>query len=348
MTLALHYSICPVYVASHAAHDLGYLREELERAGATLTSLATLPDGQAPVAHARHDQQWQVRDGGNIPALWARADHADTVLVGSTHVQAGGQLVVRTGDGIRRVQDLAGRRFGLSKSLDTRRVDWWRANTQRNAGLALELAGLGWNDVEVVDVEHGSTNPAPRAWHDWEGRSKHDIVANLPFTPEFGALARGEVDVIYTTQGRAQIYERSGAFRVIEDLARYPDWTLQLAASPYTLAVSAALARDRRDVVVAWLRASLRAARWIDARPAEAAKLLHRHVYNDTEADVAAQVAQIDFAPSLSARNLTGLQIGADFLHASGYMSRAVDVAAWADGSFLAEALASLAPDERP
>lgn len=346
MSLALHYSICPVYVASHAAHDLGYLREELERAGATLTPLSTLPDGQAPVAHARHDQTWQVRDGGNIPALWARADHADTVLVGSTHVQAGGQLVVRVDDDIRRVQDLAGRRFGLSKSLDTRRVDWWRANSQRNAGLALGLAGLGWDEVETVDIEHGHPAQGARATHDWEGRSKQDIVFKLPFTPEFGALADGRVDAIYTTQGRATIYERSGRFRVIEDLARYPDWTLQLAASPYTLAVSPALARERRDLVVAWLRANLRAARWIDAHPDAAARLLHRHVYHETVADVAAQIAQIDFAPSLSPYHLVGLQIGADFLHTAGYASRAVDVAAWADASFLEEALASLPPGE--
>lgn len=344
MSLALHYSICPVYVASHAAHDLGYLREELERAGATLTPLSTLPDGQAPVAHARHDQTWQVRDGGNIPALWARADHADTVLVGSTHVQAGGQLVVRVEDDIRRVQDLAGRRFGLSKSLDTRRVDWWRANSQRNAGLALSLAGLGWDEVETVDVEHGHPAQSARATHDWEGRSKQDIVFKLPFTPEFGALAEGRVDAIYTTQGRASIYERSGRFRVIEDLARYPDWTLQLAASPYTLAVSPALARERRDVVVAWLRANLRAARWITVNPDAAARLLHRHVYHETVADVAVQIAQIDFAPSLSPYHLAGLQIGADFLHTAGYASRAVDVAAWADASFLEEALASLPP----
>lgn len=342
MTLPLLYSICPVYVASHAARDLGYLREELAHAGAAPASLDTLPPGQAPVAHARHDQTWQVRDGGNIPALWARAEHADTVLVGSTFVAAGGQIVVRTGDAIRRVQDLAGRRFGLSRSLDTRRVDWWRANTQRNAGLALELAGLGWNDVEAVDVAHGSPNPAPGPWHRQEGLDKRDLTLNLPFTPEFQALARGEVDAIYTTQGRAQIYERSGQFRVIEDLARYPDWTLQLAASPYTLAVSATLARERRDVVVAWLRANLRAARWIAAHPAEAARLLHPHTYHETVADVAATIAQIDFTPSLSARNLAGLQIGADFLHAGGYTSRAVDVASWADASFLAEAHASL------
>lgn len=345
MTLALHYSICPVYVASHAAHELGYLREELAHAGATLTPLSTLPDGQAPVAHARHNQEWQVRDGGNIPALWSRAEHADTVLVGSTHVQAGGQLVVRVEDDIRRVQDLAGRRFGLSKSLDARRVDWWRANSQRNAGLALGLAGLGWSDVDTIDIEHGLPIQGARGGQDWEGRSKQDIVFKLPFTPEFAALAEGRVDAIYTTQGRAEIYERSGRFRVIEDLARYPDWTLQLAASPYTLAVSPALARERRDVVVAWLRANLRAARWIAAHPDAAARLLHRHVYHETVADVAAQIARIDFAPSLSPFHLAGLQIGADYLHTAGYAAHRVDVAAWADASFLEEALATLPAD---
>lgn len=342
MTLRTYYSICPVYVVSHVAHDLGWLEEELGRAGAALAGLGTLPEGQAPLVHARHSETYQMRDGGNIPAIWARAEHADTVLVGSTWVEAGGQIVVRTGDDIRRVQDLSGRRFGLSKSRDTRRVDWWRANSQRNAGLALALAGLSLKDVEVIDIEHGSPQPRPGAWHGWDERSKEDITFNLPFTPEIHALADGRVDAIYTTQGRAQIYERSGRFRVIEDLARYPDWTLQIAASPYTLAVSRPLATERRDVVVAWLRANIRAARWIESNPADAARLLHRHTYHATVADVARAIAPIDFLPSLSARNLHAIDIGKAFLRDHGYLQNDFDVAAWADTSFLEEALASL------
>lgn len=346
----IFHSICPVYVASHVALALGYLERELGRVNASLRSLDTLPGDDGRLAHARHTLDYQIRDGGNIPAIWARAEHAETVLLGSTFVNQGGQIVVRVDSGLLHVRQLRGHRFGVSRSLDTRRVDWWRANSQRSIALALALHGVAADEVEFVDVGHGeafSHTPfgGPGAN---DARGKEETTLDLPFTPEFGALDRGEVDAIYSTQGRAQIYERTGRFKIIEDLSRSPDWTVQLAASPYTLAASRRLVEERPEIAIAYLRANIQAARWIRDHLRQAAEIFHARTYDATLDDVLAVIAHVDFTPSLSDLNLAAIDLGKRFLLERGFIGKDFDVAAWADRGLLQQALDSVAADDAP
>ena len=55
----------------------------------------------------------------------------------------------------------------------------------------------------------------------------------MAFRPLETALEKGIIDAIYTQRGPFQhLQEATGKFKAIEDLSRYPDWTLQMANVP--------------------------------------------------------------------------------------------------------------------
>jgi hypothetical protein len=59
---------------------------------------------------------------------------------------------------------------------------------------------------------------------------KRDHKHDLAFRPLETALGTGLVDAIYThSKGFQHLQEATGTFKAIEDLSRYPDWTLQVA-----------------------------------------------------------------------------------------------------------------------
>lgn len=333
-----YYTICPTFVASNVAQELGWIEEEFRKVGAKLSYLRALPPELGYLPHFGHQLDHLFRDGGNIPSIWAKADVTDTTLLGLTASHHGGQILVRADADIASVADLKGRRFGISKSLNTGKVDWWRATSERGILVALRLAGLSRADVELIDVTHEDKGfgHASRPSELWAQRR-----TDLFYTPEVNALKEGKVDAVYTSHGRGQALERSGAFKAIEDFSRYPDWTLQVANSPYALTVNTDFARENRDIVVAFLRAAIRAARWINQNREAAAEILNRVTYHQTVADTAAAISRTDFLLSLSPQNLAGLDIQKKFLVEHGYVEKDFDSRKWADNSYLEEALRS-------
>ena len=333
-----YYTICPTFVASNVAQEFGWIEEELRKIGASLSYLRSLPVEQGYLPHFSHRFEHLFRDGGNIPSIWAKADNVDTTLIGLTESHHGGTIVVRVDDPASRVAALKGRRFGLSKSANRAKIDWWRATSEQGVLNALRLAGLSRDDVEIVDVanEDRGFGNASRPSELWAKR-RGDLV----FTPEARALQAGEVDAIFASHGRALGLVRTGSFKIIEDFSRHPDWTLQVSNSPYALTVNTDFARQNRDIVVAFLRASVRAARWLNANRQAGAAILHRVTYHPSVADTAAAIAQTDFLPTLSDKKLAGIDRQKLFLVDHGYIARDFDSRDWADGSYLEEALAT-------
>ena len=95
--------------------------------------------------------------------------------------------------------------------------------------------------------------------------------------------------------------------------------------------------------MVAFLRAAIRAGRWINANPAAAAELFTRVTFNSDPALVRAALQGRDFVPQLSAQNLAALELKKRFLREHGYIKGDFRVADWADARFLQQAHASLA-----
>jgi ABC-type nitrate/sulfonate/bicarbonate transport system substrate-binding protein len=331
------YTICPVLAASNVADELGWLDEEFRRVGAKATYLRSLPDNAGWLPHYTHGAPNLFRDGGAIPTIQARADLADTKLVALTWAQTGGQLLARAGAGIHRTADLKGRRIGLFRSLRTDKIDFQRATAERSIHLALGLAGLTEREVQIVDVDDADDPrfaPARKPVELWSQYRARGAGGGK----DLEALLAGRVDAIFGPAGRARALVASGEVTVIEDLARYPDWTLQVANGPFTTAVNAAFAEEHPEVVVAWLRAAIRAGRWINANRAAAAEIFARVTVTPDPAFIAEFIAGFDFVPNLAPRNLRAIELEKDFLRSRGYVKGDFDVKAWADPRYLEEA----------
>lgn len=338
-----YYTICPVLVASNIATEFGWLDEEFKRVGAKPTYLRSLADNAGWLPHYRHSLNPLFRDGGAIPTIWAKADLTDTKLVGLTNTQSGGQILVRADSGIYRVADLRGRRIGLSKTPNTERIDFSRAASDYGIHLSLKLAGLSEQEVEIVDLlqpgDAPQLKPAVRPHELW---SQIKAIGKQHEDPEVAALRSGSVDAIYSSLGRSLALIETGQFKVIEDLSAHADWTLQIANGPYTNAVNTDFAEAHPEVVIAFLRASIRAGRWINANRQAAAEIFPRVTFLPNAKVAARAIAQHDFVPALSAKNLKGIEIKKNFLRERGYVTNDFNVQQWADDSYLNEALQSL------
>jgi ABC-type nitrate/sulfonate/bicarbonate transport system substrate-binding protein len=336
-----YYTICPVLVASNIATEFGWLDEEFKRVSARPTYLRSLADNAGWLPHYRHSLNPLFRDGGAIPTIWARADLTKTTLVGLTATQSGGQILVRSDASIYRVADLRGRRIGLSKSPDTDRIDFSRATAESGIALALAVSGLIKTDVELVDILQShdlpTLQPAARPVELWR-----QLKENRHADPEVAALRDGTVDAIFSSLGRTAALLETGLFKVIEDLSAHPDWTLQISNGPYTNAINTDFAEAHPEVVIAFLRASIRAGRWINANRAAAAEIFPRVTFFPNAKVAARAIANHDFVPSLSARNLKGIELKKNFLRDNGYIKNDFDIKDWADDSYLHEALQSL------
>src|SRR5450830_1454844 len=337
------YTICPVLVASNIAVEFGWLDEEFKRAGASATYLRSLAGNAGWLPHYRHSLTPLFRDGGAIPTIWAKADLTDTTLIATTATQSGGQIVARPAADLFRIEDLRGTRIGLVISSNPERIDFSRASAHFGLQQALKLGGLALADVEIVDLQQAADapqlQPAARPVELW---SQLKALGREHADPEVQALRDGKVDAIHSSLARTRKLVASGQFKVILDLSTQADWTLQIANGPYTNAVNTAFAKAHPEVVIAFLRASIRAGRWINANRAAAAEIFPRVSFLPNAQVAAHAIAQHDFVPALPAQNLKGLEIKKNFLRTHGYIQNDFDIQQWADDSYLAEALRSL------
>ena len=342
-SLQAYYTICPVLVASNIAVEFGWLDEEFKRVGASATYLRSLAGNAGWLPHYRHSLNPLFRDGGAIPTIWAKADLTDTTLIATTATQSGGQIVVRADADLYRIDDLRGKRIGLSISANPERIDFSRAAAHFGLHQALKLGGLNLADVDIVNIAQAADTPAlTPAARPVELWSQLKAAGREHGAPEADALRDGRIDAIHSSLARTRKLVDSGQFKVILDLSTQPDWTLQIANGPYINAVNTDFAQAHPEVVIAFLRASIRAGRWINAHRAAAAEIFPRVTFLPN-AQVAAQaIGERDFVPALPAQNLKGLEIKKNFLLAQGYIENDFEVMQWADDSYLREALKSL------
>ena len=145
-------------------------------------------------------------------------------------------MMVRARDPIYKMSHLKGKKIGLSKSLNVIKNDWWRVQEEHGIELMLMLNDMTRDDVEIVEF------PYPDDWYDKpemltpmenpnEYQLKRDHKHDLAFRPLETALEKGVIDAMYSqSKVLSVLSETTGKFKSIEDLSRYPDWTLQGAA----------------------------------------------------------------------------------------------------------------------
>jgi ABC-type nitrate/sulfonate/bicarbonate transport system substrate-binding protein len=342
------YTNCPAVSASNIDHELGWTREEFKKIGVQYAYFRSRRENDW-YPHYIHNLDNLIRFGGLFPPVHVHADVRRTRLLGMTHVpREGGCLMVRSRDDIYRMADLKGKKVGLSKSLNTIKNDWWRIQEEQGIELMLRLNGMTRKDVQIVEF------PYPDDWYDnakmlepMENPSelwlKRDHKRDLAFRPLEKALLEGKVDAIYTQTAVFQgLQEATGRLKAIEDLSRYPDWTLQSANIPAVITCTDVMAEEHPELVVTYLKGMIKVGRWANENKHAAAAILDKQTfYLDLEATYRA-IKDVDMVPNLSPQNLVSVEIGKDFMRSHGYIKNDFDVEEWAAPEFLEQAAKEL------
>ena len=273
------------------------------------------------------------------------ADIRKTVLLGATWVYEGGVMQVRARDEIFRVQDLKGKKIGITKSLNTIKNDWWRIQEHMGIINILKLHGMTIDDVELVEFPYADD------WYDdpamlvppmnnpselWLRRDhKHDYA----FRPLEKALLDGTVDAIYNQMGQlGQLSEATGQIKAIYDLANHPDWTMQVANTPAVITCTDVMAKEHPELVLAYMRAMVKVGLWSNRNKHAAGEILNRQTFYLDAEHTYEGIKDVDMVPSLSAQNLECVKIGKDFMLKHGYIKNDFDVDEWAQPKFLEQA----------
>ena len=201
----------------------------------------------------------------------------------------------------------------------------------------LKLNDMTMDDIELVEF------PYPDDWYDkpemlvppmnnpselWMRRDhKHDLA----FRPLETALLAGKVDAIYTQSKVFQhLQEATGQLKMIEDLSRYPDWTIQVANTPAVITCTDVMADEHPELVVAYMKAMIKVGRWANEHKRAAGAILNRQTFYLDAEDTYQGIKDVDMVPSLSAQNLQCVKIGKDFMVSHGYIKNDFDVDEWA------------------
>jgi ABC-type nitrate/sulfonate/bicarbonate transport system substrate-binding protein len=346
-----YYTNCPLISASNVDQELGWVKEELKKIGIAYKYLRSTRENDW-YPHYVHNLDNLMRYGGCFPAIHVQADIRRTRLLGTTHVYEGGCMLVRSRDPIYRMTDLKGKKIGITQSQNVIKNDWWRVQEEQGIELMLMLNNMTRDDVQIVDF------PYPDDWYDkpemltpMENPSelwlKRDHKHDLAFRPLETALLNGTVDAIYTQSKVFQhIQEQTGKMKAIENLANYPDWTLQGANVPATCTVSEVACQEHPELVVALMKGLIKVGRWANEHKHAAAAILNKQTYYLDVEDTYRGILDVDMVPSLSPYNLEALQINKDFMLSHGYIENDFDVFEWAAPEFLEQAAKELLEEE--
>lgn len=324
---SLWYTRCPVPTPLGLAARQGWFDDEFRADGLTLRTLQDTADPALRESHYDHRLPASFRQGGNVPAIWARARGADTRVIGLNWVDEAQLILARPDSGLRGPADLVGRRIGVPVHGNS--IDHQRASALRGITVALEVGGLQVKDVTLIDLTV-PVRPATTGWN----------AAGGSYATEFEALETGKVDVIFTKGARGlQAAVERGA-HILYDLRSHPDPRKRANnGAPRPITVDAALIAARPDLVVRFLRRIVDTGAWAKAHAEETVAYIARESGSTDEwvrraygADIHLQQGT-DLAPAW-VEALTGYK---DFLLEWGFITADFDVQAWIDPAPLAE-----------
>jgi ABC-type nitrate/sulfonate/bicarbonate transport system substrate-binding protein len=334
------YTRCPVPTPLGLAAKLGWFDAEFAPDGIAIQSLREVGEAALHESHYDHSLEHSFRQGGSVPAIWARALGRDTRVIGLNWLDEFQGVVALPASGIAAPADLAGRRLGLPRHDNS--IDFGRAGALRGLTAALSLGGVAEADVTFVDVvvRKRSNNAALRK-------------LGFPFTLQGGgygeqvhALIRGEVDAIFVKGANgAQLAHQIGAV-VVADIAQHPDPAARSNNGvPRPITVDQGLIDARPDLVERFLSRIVDIGAWAADHPAEATAYIARetasaeawvtHAYGG---DVAANLGT-----TLDARAVSALASFKAFLFERGFLPSDFSVDAWIDPAPLEAVLAARA-----
>lgn len=344
----LWYTRCPVPTASGIAIQNGWLAEEFARDGIAVQSLRTSSERAVRESHFTHTLENSFRQGGNGPAIYARSQGQDTVLLGLHWTTQYQGLLARPQSGIASLADLRGKRLALPRRLHDK-IDFWRSISLQGYDSALRLAGLTLADVQLVElpVAESFVDNRPRALAA-DARQAGGLLRQ--HKAETVALLRGDVDVIFGHSVWGVALREQFDLHEVINLATHDDPLVRINnGQPKTLTVSAGLLREQPALVDRYVAQIVRAADWARHNEDQARRQLARETGSAEawldEGTGAGSTARLDI--SLDEPLFDALARRKDFLLKWGFIANDFDVRAWADPGPLQRARALLR-EERP
>jgi ABC-type nitrate/sulfonate/bicarbonate transport system substrate-binding protein len=334
------YTRCPVPTPLGLAAKLGWFDGEFAPDGIAIKSLREVGDPSQHESHYDHTLEHSFRQGGSVPAIWARSLGRNTRVIGLNWLDEFQGIVALPQSGIKTAADLRGKRLGLPVHENS--IDFGRAGALRGLTAGLSLGGVAENEASFIDVvvTRRAVDPA---------------IGKLgfPFTlrggggygEQFHALIRGHVDAIYVKgAGGAQLAHQLGAI-VVADIATHPD---PLARSnngvPRPITVDQGLIDARPDLVRRFLARIIDIGDWARANPDETTAYVAResaapeawvkHAYKDVASSLDTTLDDIAVAALGSFK---------DFLFQRGFLESDFDIRAWVDPQPLTDELAARA-----
>ncbi|MGW2653800.1 ABC transporter substrate-binding protein [Streptomyces sp. NPDC001478] len=308
----LWFTRCPVPTATGIAADRRWLTEEFAADGISVRSLQDASPDADRAAHYTHALPGLFREGGNVPALWARSRGERTRLIGLTWIEERQTVLVAPGSGIRGAEALRGRRLAVPRH--DLAIDFWRAMALRGFEGALASAGLTWQDAVRVDVP---ADGRPGQW-----------------AAELDALRRGDVDAVYVKGALAVEAARRAGAEVAVELDALPERLHRVNnGTPRPVTVHQRLLDEHPGLVDRFLAVLLKAADWAAHQPGEVARILGAETGAGADGVAGAYRpgTHLTLHPDLSAERLALLTAQEAGLRAHGFLPEPVDVAAWAD-----------------
>lgn len=317
----LWYTRCPVPTASGLANSLGWLGDRAARGD---LGFSILQDAEPAIAahHFDHELSGLIREGGNVPAIAARAAGSSTRLIGLTWIDESQAILVGPDSSIGSAAELAGKRIGIPGWAADQARSFPRAMALHGFASALRLGGLTFADVEVRETAV-NTDPQVRTDAAARIRSASSGVAEL---------LDGSVDAIYVKGARAAEVAIENNLRVLVDLDQTESKRLRVNnGTPRPITVHADLLEQRPDVVVGFLAESLRAADWAATNLDTVREVLARETFSGPEGVAAAYGDQFHTSlhPSLSSERVELIGVQKQFLYTHGFLAHDFDVDAW-------------------
>jgi ABC-type nitrate/sulfonate/bicarbonate transport system substrate-binding protein len=338
-TKTLWYTRCPVPTPLGIAAQLGWIEAEFDRDKIAVRTLQDEQDSKLRESHFDHWLPNSFRQGGSIPAIWARSRGRNTRLLGLTWTDESQVILTRADSDIRSVADLKGKRLGVvTRPYDP--IDFWKATTVRAYVAALGTQGLTANDVELAELPAAAANTVGRHW----------VTEALATSREARALQTGEVDAIFHKGSRGlELAETIGA-RTVYDLGGHPDPKVRINnGSPRTLTVNASLVEADFPLAVRLVKKVLLASQWAEDHRAETLRYIASETNSSESAVVRAYGSDVhrhlrtDLAPA----SVDALADFTRFLSDWKFIPQHFDVRGWIDPRPLEQALAELRDEDR-
>jgi ABC-type nitrate/sulfonate/bicarbonate transport system substrate-binding protein len=334
----LWYTRCGVPTAVGIAVQLGWIEEEFRADGVKIASVRDSQNRDVRESHYDHKLDNSFRQGGSVPAIWARANGRPTRLVGLTWTDEAQVILTLPGSGIRTLKDLKGRRLGVATRPDDI-IDFWKATTLRAYLVALSLEGISEKDVEFVELpRYGNSFDGPV--RNGQGSGPADDLV------EVQALKAGKVDAIFHKGSRGlEVADAIGA-HVVFDVWNHPDPRARANNhSPRTLTIDAQLADHHPDIVARSVRRAIEAGQWAEDNAEAAVRYVARET-GSTEHWVKRAYGEDvhkHLKTDLQESSIEALADFTRFLFERGFLPNHFDVREWIDPGPLAAARKSLA-----